>query len=91
MITGAVPIDDYPRVLIDISCLPELKTVTYDQNLIIGAGTTLSELLVILKDASTQDCFGYLSKFHFHVGLVAHIPVGNVSISLKRACHECYI
>ncbi|KAJ8719963.1 hypothetical protein PYW07_012006 [Mythimna separata] len=75
---GAVPIDDYPRVLIDVSTLAELRTVTYDQNLIVGAGTTLTEFLNILKEASTHEYFSYLSKVHFHVDLVAHIPVRNV-------------
>lgn len=84
VITGAVPIDDYPRILIDVSALPELKTVAYDQNLVVGAGITLSEFLEVLKDASTHEYFGYLSQVHFHVDLVAHIPVRNVSICIDN-------
>ncbi|XP_063894693.1 xanthine dehydrogenase/oxidase [Helicoverpa armigera] len=75
---GAVPISDYPRVLIDISSLQDLKTVTYDQNLIVGAGMTLTEFMEVLKTASETEFFGYLAKIYSHVDLVAHIPVRNV-------------
>ncbi|PZC72656.1 hypothetical protein B5X24_HaOG210767 [Helicoverpa armigera] len=75
---GAVPISDYPRVLIDVSSLQELKTVTYDQNLIVGAGMTLTEFMDVLKTASETEFFGYLAKIYSHVDLVAHIPVRNL-------------
>lgn len=70
--------------MIDVSALAELKTVTYDQNLVVGAGITLTDFLEILKDASAHEYFSYLSKIHFHVDLVAHIPVRNVSLDSKN-------
>lgn len=78
-ISGAYPINEYPQTLIDISDVTELKRVVIDQNLVIGAGTTLTEALDIFQRMATQDYFEYLLKFHQHLKLVAHIPVRNVS------------
>ncbi|XP_022826463.1 xanthine dehydrogenase 1-like [Spodoptera litura] len=75
---GVIPIDEYPRVLIDVSTLQELKAVTYDQNLIVGAGNTLTDFLEILKTASEREYFGYLINLYNHIDLVAHIPVRNL-------------
>lgn len=73
------PIDDYPQVLIDITGANELKGYKMDQNLIIGAAVTLTELLDIFKTVGKQEYFGYLQKFYNHLEKVAHIPVRNVS------------
>ncbi|XP_028167400.1 xanthine dehydrogenase-like [Ostrinia furnacalis] len=75
---GAYPIDDYPSTLIDISGVSELKGWQKDQNLVVNAGTTLSELLDIFQAASTDDDFTYMSAFYDHLRLVAHIPVRNI-------------
>ncbi|XP_028164069.1 indole-3-acetaldehyde oxidase-like isoform X2 [Ostrinia furnacalis] len=77
---GAYPIDEYPEILIDISGVSELKGHIFDQNLVIGAITTLTELLDILESAAEErsDEFGYLKKLHDHIQLVATIPVRNV-------------
>ena len=79
MFTGVYPKEEYPRVLIDISAVKELKGYTLDQNLIVNAGTTLTEFLEILNTVSTKEYFGYLKKIYDHVLKVAHIPVRNVS------------
>lgn len=79
MISGAYPIIDYPRVLIDISDVPEIRGYLYDQNLIVGAGTTLSEFIEILREASDSEYFGYLRIVNEHLDLVAHRAVRNVS------------
>ncbi|XP_063385553.1 uncharacterized protein LOC134671625 [Cydia fagiglandana] len=76
---GVIPIEKYPRVIIDISNIDELKGYHLDQNLILGAGSTLNETINIFKSvASTEDDFWYLQKFQEHLQLVAHIPVRNV-------------
>ncbi|XP_013191578.1 uncharacterized protein LOC106135750 isoform X1 [Amyelois transitella] len=75
---GAYPIDEYPRVLIDISNVIELKGYAIDQNLIIGAGNTLTELLNIFEIKSQDEYFSYLKQFYDHLQLVAHIPVRNL-------------
>ncbi|KAL0878729.1 hypothetical protein ABMA27_003779 [Loxostege sticticalis] len=76
---GAVPILSYPRVLIDISPVQEIKGYYIDQNLVVGAGTTLSELMEIFKEISKDNNdFAYLQKLNEHLDLVAHIPVRNI-------------
>lgn len=85
-IPGAYPIAEYPQLLIDISGISELKGFVLDQNLVLGAGTTLSEALDIFKSLSSQkQNFSYLEKLHDHIQLVAHIPVRNVSCSLVKS------
>ncbi|KAM3961536.1 LOW QUALITY PROTEIN: uncharacterized protein ACR2FA_004430 [Aphomia sociella] len=75
---GAYPIDEYPRILIDISDVSELKGCYVDQNLVIGAGNTLTDVLNILETKSNDDYFGYLKQLHDHIQLIAHIPVRNL-------------
>ncbi|KAJ0176320.1 hypothetical protein K1T71_008494 [Dendrolimus kikuchii] len=75
---GAYPIEEYPRVLIDISNVAQLKVCLIDQNLIIGAGLTLTEVLDAFQKTSAHEYFGYLKQFYEHLSLVAHIPVRNI-------------
>lgn len=77
---GIYPIEDYPSNLIDISRVTELKGYTMDQNLIIGAATTLSEMTDIFQKQSNEIYFQYLKQFLDHLQLVAHLPVKNVSV-----------
>lgn len=65
--------------MIDISSVPELKGCIYDQNLIVGVGITLTELLNVFKAVAKREYFGYLEKFVEHISLVASIPIRNVS------------
>ncbi|XP_045500109.1 xanthine dehydrogenase 1-like [Colias croceus] len=74
---GVIPISEYPRILIDISGVFELKGYYFDQNLIIGAGNTLTELMGIFDTVSKNEYFGYLKVLNAHLKLVAHIPVRN--------------
>ncbi|XP_050550274.1 uncharacterized protein LOC118267951 [Spodoptera frugiperda] len=76
---GVYPVDEPPQVLIDISGVQELKGYTLDQNLIVNAGTTLTEFLQILKTVSKEEYFGYLQKIYDHVEKVAHVAVRNVA------------
>ncbi|KAJ8719329.1 hypothetical protein PYW08_011504 [Mythimna loreyi] len=75
---GVFLIDEYPNVLIDIHHLQELKVHQLDQNLIVGAGHTMTEFMGILKASSSENYFGYLMKLYEHMDLVAHIPLRNV-------------
>lgn len=80
MSKGAVPILSFPRVLIDIQSVEDLKGYYLDQNLVVGAGTTLTEFMDILQTLAHQrEEFAYLLKLYEHIDLVAHIPVRNVS------------
>ncbi|XP_063828756.1 uncharacterized protein LOC135078111 [Ostrinia nubilalis] len=75
---GAFPIDEYPSCLIDITGISELKGYQIDQNLNIGANTTLTETMEIFEIVSDEEYFSYLKKLHDHLQLVAHIPVRNL-------------
>ncbi|XP_047987082.1 indole-3-acetaldehyde oxidase-like [Leguminivora glycinivorella] len=76
---GAYPIFAYPRVLIDISRVLELKTHVVDQNLVLGAATTLNDTISIFYEVSRQrEEFSYLALLADHITLVAHIPVRNI-------------
>ncbi|CAK1549450.1 unnamed protein product [Leptosia nina] len=76
---GAIYLFEFPRVLIDVSVVEELRTYYLDQNLVIGGGTSLTELMEIFKRmAQTYEDFSYLEKLYDHIDLVAHIPVRNV-------------
>ncbi|KAJ8719955.1 hypothetical protein PYW07_011998 [Mythimna separata] len=74
----AYPMDENPRVLIDISRVQELKGYETDQNLIVNACTTLTEFLEILLIVAKEEDFDYLKKIYEHILNVAHIPVRNV-------------
>lgn len=80
--SGAYPLDEYPRILIDISGITNLKNCYFDQNLVIGAGTTLSELMDLFEKLVDVEYFKYLKVLNEHLKLVAHIPVKNVSSEL---------
>lgn len=63
----------------------ELKGHTLDVNLIIGAGMPLTEMMeLFLQISQTNEDFSYLKVLYDHMDLVAHIPVRNVSIYLKK-------
>ncbi|XP_037293387.1 xanthine dehydrogenase 1 [Manduca sexta] len=73
------PIQQYPRVLIDVTGIDELKNCEIDQNLIIGAGTTLTNLLDVFEEISKEGDFWYLHTLREHVQKVAHISVRNLA------------
>ncbi|XP_041981245.1 xanthine dehydrogenase/oxidase-like [Aricia agestis] len=75
---GVVNILEYPRLLIDISNVWELQGHYIDQNLVIGAGTTLTKVMQIFQDVSEDEYFAYLRVLSEHLELVAHIPVRNI-------------
>ncbi|XP_075977021.1 uncharacterized protein LOC142977165 [Anticarsia gemmatalis] len=76
---GAVPILVIPRVLIDISPINDLKGYYLDQNLVFGAGITLTNLMELFLQVSKEhEDFWYLKKLYEHLDLVAHIPVRNI-------------
>ncbi|XP_026741583.1 xanthine dehydrogenase/oxidase-like isoform X2 [Trichoplusia ni] len=75
---GAIPIDEYPKILIDINNVQSLKTIETDQNVILGGALTLTEFMDVLKSKSSDKNFSYFTKFYNHMDLVAHIPVRNV-------------
>lgn len=79
-ISGVYPILEYPKVLIDVSSVPDLKRFYMDQNLVIGAGNTLTDLISIFATVGNTENFGYLNVLIDHLNLVAHVTVRNVSL-----------
>lgn len=78
-------ITGYPKIVVDIFNVTDIKGYIIDVNLIMGAGMPLSEMMeVFLKVSSENDDFGYLKEFYNHMDLVAHIPVRNVSIGMQN-------
>lgn len=78
---GAYHIFEYPRVLVDVSDVAELRRCYLDQNLVVGGATTLTDLMRLLADtAGKYQEFRYLQKLYEHLNLVAHIPVRNVNV-----------
>ncbi|CAH0726812.1 unnamed protein product, partial [Brenthis ino] len=75
---GVIPILKYPEILIDISGLSELKGFYIDQNLVLRAGTTLTDTINIFAQVASHDNFKYLNILNEHLNLVAHIPVRNL-------------
>ncbi|CAG9135468.1 unnamed protein product [Plutella xylostella] len=76
---GAFHILEYPRVLVDIAAVTELRRVVLDQNLVLGGGASLTRALAALRRLAAQRPeFAYLQKLYDHILLVAHIPVRNV-------------
>ncbi|KAJ8719328.1 hypothetical protein PYW08_011503 [Mythimna loreyi] len=75
---GAYPIEEYPKALIDVHHLQELKVNELDQNLELGAGLTMTEFLEYLKTYSTKEYFTYLTTMYEHLDLVGHVTLRNV-------------
>lgn len=80
------PILEYPKLLIDISCVSELKGYYIDQNLVLLGGTTLVEVLHIFEVLSKNEGFHYLSVLCDHLEKVAHVTVRNVSTRIYCLC-----
>ncbi|CAH2233060.1 jg18404 [Pararge aegeria aegeria] len=90
---GVYPILEYPKVLIDVSYVSELKSYAIDQNLVIGAGNTLTDLMSIFATVGNTDNFGYLNVLNEHLSLVAHVAVRNLgtvagNLMLKHTYRE---
>ncbi|CAG9582950.1 unnamed protein product [Danaus chrysippus] len=74
---GVVPILEYPKLLIDINHVPELHGYYVDQNLVIGASTTLTDLMTIFEFKGDTREFNYLNILNDHLRVVAHIAIRN--------------
>lgn len=74
-------VTDYPPHTIDIFNVVEIKGFILDENLVLGAGMPLSEMMQVFEDlAAAKEEFEYLKQMYDHMDLVAHIPVRNVSL-----------
>ncbi|XP_075976602.1 uncharacterized protein LOC142976904 isoform X2 [Anticarsia gemmatalis] len=91
---GVYPIKSDARVLIDISSIETLKLTISDENLILGAGMSLTDVMNTFKQWSKSNSdFNYLDTLYDHLDLVAHIPVRNIgtiggNLALKNLHHD---
>ncbi|XP_022112869.2 indole-3-acetaldehyde oxidase [Pieris rapae] len=91
---GVYPSTKEPRIYIDISSIDALQGFSVDENLIIGAGMTLTEFINVCdRKSKMNEDFLYLKEFVNHLELVAHVPVRNVgtiggNLSLKNKHHD---
>nr|XP_037873009.1 aldehyde oxidase 2 isoform X1 [Bombyx mori] len=76
---GVYHVLDYPKLVIDISNVTDIREYVVDVNLTLGAGMTLTEMMeLFLKLSDDNVDFNYLKEFHDHMDLVAHLPVRNI-------------
>ncbi|XP_045452018.1 indole-3-acetaldehyde oxidase-like [Melitaea cinxia] len=76
---GVYHVTEYPKNVIDIFHVAELKGYSIDVNLILGAGMPLTDMMDVFKSLSIEnEDFSYLKEFYDHMDLVAHIPVRNI-------------
>ncbi|XP_052741992.1 uncharacterized protein LOC112054404 isoform X2 [Bicyclus anynana] len=90
---GVFPIIKEPRVFIDITSISNLKESIIDENLVLGAGLSIHEVMDIFRREMKNDNFRYLEHFHRHLELVANVPVKNIgtiggNLAMKNAHHE---
>ncbi|XP_023950417.2 uncharacterized protein LOC112054759 [Bicyclus anynana] len=75
---GVYTLLEYPNLLIDISSVSELRGYYMDQNLVLGAGATLAEVINIFDTLADSNNFSYLKTLSDHLRLVANVPVRNL-------------
>lgn len=85
---------DKLQVFIDVSSIEELRTHSLGSNLTIGANVSLSEMMIILSDASAKNInFGHCMELVNHIDLIANVPVRNTgtiagNLSIKNQHKE---
>ncbi|XP_073946005.1 uncharacterized protein isoform X2 [Choristoneura fumiferana] len=84
---GVYHVSEYPKNIIDIFNIVELKGYILDVNLILGAGMPLTEMMELFLELSKKnEDFSYLQQFYDHMDLVAHIPVRNIGTIGGNLC-----
>ncbi|XP_062544108.1 aldehyde oxidase 1-like [Armigeres subalbatus] len=85
---------DKLQVFIDVNSIDELRYHSLANNLVIGAGVSLTELMDILSTAAKEnDKFAYCSELVNHIDLIANVPVRNTgtiagNLSIKNQHNE---
>uniref|UniRef100_A0A182NGV4 Indole-3-acetaldehyde oxidase n=1 Tax=Anopheles dirus TaxID=7168 RepID=A0A182NGV4_9DIPT len=70
---------DRLRVFIDLGAIEELRRHTLTDELIVGAGVTLSEFIALLERTAEEHLnFAYCTPMARHIRRVANLPVRNV-------------
>lgn len=68
------------KVFIDVNTIPQLHSITMDENSIIfGGNVSLTEMMNTFEASATKyDYFGYGAQLAKHIDLVATVAVRNV-------------
>uniref|UniRef100_A0A182Q7D1 FAD-binding PCMH-type domain-containing protein n=1 Tax=Anopheles farauti TaxID=69004 RepID=A0A182Q7D1_9DIPT len=70
---------DRIRVFLDLSSVEELRRHTITDELVVGAGLTLTEFIALLEQTAEQHLnFTYCTQMAKHIRRVANLPVRNV-------------
>ncbi|XP_041981383.1 xanthine dehydrogenase 1-like [Aricia agestis] len=91
---GVYPYKTEARVNIDISSVTILRDTYTDENLVLGAGMTISEVMATFQKIRKNNYdFHYLEQFYKHLELVATVPVRNIgtiggNLALKNSHQE---
>lgn len=68
------------QVFIDVNDVVELRShLVTDDNLIIGAGITITDAIAIMRRTAKMDGFSYLQRLAAHLELIGNVAVRNVS------------
>nr|CAD7461029.1 unnamed protein product [Timema tahoe] len=68
-----------PRVYIDVSGVPELRTLTTTPKVTLGGNVTLREAMEFFNVLSAQDQeYAYTRQISEHIDLIANVPVRNI-------------
>ncbi len=69
------------KVYIDVTNVAELRKTTVDPSgILLGASTTLTETIALLKKAVSSEGFEYADGMRKHIERIANVPVRSVSI-----------
>ncbi|XP_052742307.1 uncharacterized protein LOC128198880 [Bicyclus anynana] len=75
---GVSPRLTYPKCMIDITGIEELRNWYVDQNLVIGATCSMAEMIKRWEEVKGNEGFSYLEEFIMHMDEVAHVSVRNI-------------
>uniref|UniRef100_A0A182U7C1 FAD-binding PCMH-type domain-containing protein n=1 Tax=Anopheles melas TaxID=34690 RepID=A0A182U7C1_9DIPT len=81
------------EVFIDINSVADLRVNYFNDALTIGANVSLTELMIILEEATIAKGYEYCRELVKHLDLIANVPVRNVgtiagNLSIKHQYRE---
>lgn len=68
------------QVYIDVNDVVELRShLVTDDNLVVGAGMTITDAIDIVSKTATIEGFGYFKRLAAHMEVIGNVAVRNVS------------
>jgi hypothetical protein len=85
-IAGVYRVKEDIKVYIDVGDVAELKSLTTEPDLILGGNMSLTEAMdTFYRMSEDKPSYKYTKALADHIGLIANIPVRNVSTPLCYA------